>query len=105
MGFAWNGTCHQDAASALAAFIEDVPASGSAVTTFATAPTISGGGLISWSIVSQSLAGGDPVTVASSTQLPVCTSESLAQLPVQSVLVYLAMLFAAFVGFRTGFRA
>jgi len=104
MGYAWNGVCHQDSASALAAFVEDVPSAGNAVTTFAGVPSISSGGLVSWSIISQPLTGSDPVTVSSTTQLPACASESLAQLPVQSILVYLAMLFAAFVGFRTGFR-
>lgn len=105
MGYAWNGVCHQSTANALAAFVEDVPSAGNAVTSFAGTPSITSGGLVTWSIISQSLSGGDPVTVASTTQLPPCASESLAQLPVQSILVYLAMLFAAFVGFRTGFRS
>jgi hypothetical protein len=65
-------------------------------------PSISGGGLVSWSIVKIPF-GGDAVTSTGTTQLQAC-NEGVEQWPVQSLLLVVALFFAAFSGFRTGYR-
>lgn len=105
MGYAWNGICYQDASSALAAFADQVPSSsGNAINSFVATPVISGTGLISWSISNRPLTTTDATTRTGTTQLQVCASEGLDQWPIQSILFYLALAFAVFAGFRTGFR-
>lgn len=105
MGYAWNGQCYQDTASALAAFAEDVPSSaGNAINAFTAAPTINASGLITWSISNRPLTTTTATTRTGTTQLLSCNTEMLDQWPVQSILFYLALVFAALVGFRTGFR-
>lgn len=106
MGYAWNGVCFPDTATALGAFIKDVPAvNPSGINTFTGAPTISGTGLITWSISNRPLNTTDATTRIGTTQLLACSSESMDQWPVQSLLLLLALFFAAFVGFKTGYRA
>jgi len=105
MGYAWNGTCFQDTAAALDAFAEQVPSvSAAGINAFSGAPTISGSGLISWSIVNRPLTTTDATTRTGTTQLLNCSNEGLDQWPIQSILFYLALCFAVFAGFRTGFR-
>lgn len=105
MGFAWNGVCYQDTASALDAFARDVPAVDAAgINTFNTTPTISASGLISWSIVNRPLTGSSATTRTGSTQLPACSNPDFGQWSQQSIELYLALFFAAFLGFKTGFR-
>jgi len=104
MGYAWNGVCHPDTGAALNAFAASVPAvTGSAVNSFAAVPGISGSGLVSWSIVSKPLTSADVVMVTGTTQLLTCT-EGVDQWPVQSLLLPIALFFAAFAGFKTGYR-
>jgi len=104
MGYAWNGVCHADTASALDAFAASVPAlSGNAITSFSSAPFISGSGLVTWSVISNPLTSADPVTVAGTTQLLNC-NEGVDQWPVQSLLLPIALFFAAFAGFKSGYR-
>lgn len=106
MGYAWNGVCYQDAPAALAAFTEQVPRNdGTAITTFTANPTASGTGLITWSISHRPLTGTAATTRTGTTQLPTCTTEALDQWPVQTLLVVAAVFFAAFIGFRTGYRS
>ncbi|MBN8461497.1 MAG: hypothetical protein J0M01_01575 [Dechloromonas sp.] len=103
MGFGWNGVCYPDAPAALEAFALDVPSSDSGgVNAFVGMPSISGGGLVSWSIVKIPF-GGDAVTSTGTTQLQAC-NEGVEQWPVQSLLLVVALFFAAFSGFRTGYR-
>lgn len=106
MGRVWNGICYQDEASALAAFTRDLT-TGDAVgiTTFTAAPTISGSGLITWSISHRPLTGNAATTRTGTTQLLSCTDGSMDQWSVQSLLVVVAILFAGLLGFRTGYRA
>lgn len=105
MGYAWNGICYQDTAAARDAFAEQIPSSaGNAINSFTTTPIISGTGLITWSISNRPLTTTDATTRTGTTQLQACTSEGLDQWPIQSILFYLALAFAVFAGFRTGFR-
>lgn len=105
MGYAWNGTCYQDTAAALNAFAAQVPSvSPSGINAFAGVPAIGGGGLISWSITNRPLDAADSTLRTGTTQLLSCSNEGLEQWPIQSILFYLALAFAVFAGFRTGFR-
>lgn len=105
MGYAWNGVCYQDTASALQAFALDVPSeSGGWINSFTAAPTISGAGLITWSISNRPLTTTGATVRTGTTQLQTCSSEMMDQWPVQSVLLPMALFFAAFLGFRTGYR-
>jgi hypothetical protein len=105
MGYAWNGACYQDTASALAAFAEQVPsATASGINSFTTVPTIGAAGLITWSISNRPLTTTAATTRTGTTQLQVCATEGLDQWPVQSIVFYLALMFAVFAGFKTGFR-
>ncbi len=105
MAFAYSGICYQSPEAALSAFVKDIPkADPSGINTFASLPSITGTGQISWSINHQAFSGDVRVTRSGIMQLPACTVESLDQWPVQSILFYAALFFAAFMGFRTGFR-
>jgi len=105
MGYAWNGICYPDTTKALEAFALDVPSSDAAgINSFQSAPSISGAGLITWSISNRPLSGTSATTRNGTTQLQSC-AESVEQWPVQSILVPALLFFAAFLGFRTGFRA
>jgi len=103
MGYAWAGICHQTTDAALAAFIRDVPRSADSINTFAATPTIDGTGVITWSILNRPLTGDLSAIRLGTTQLPSCV-ESVDQWPVQSILLIVALFFAAFVGFKTGYR-
>lgn len=104
MGYAWNGTCYPDAASAHSAFMRDVPnANAAGILAFTAPPSYNSSGLITWSISHRPLTGTTATTRTGTTQLMTCT-ESLAQWPVQSIL-FPALLFICFaLGFRAGFR-
>lgn len=105
MGYAWGGVCYQDTASALTQFALDVPSSDAAgINAFTAAPTINASGLISWSINNRPLSGTANTTRTGTTQLLTCSAPELDQWPVQSILFFCALFFAAVVGFRTGFR-
>lgn len=103
MGYAWHGVCYPDSAKALEAFANDLPsASGNGVVGFASPPSIAGS-VVSWTVTNVRLDGSASTTTTGTTALQSCT-DTVAQYPVQSILFYLALLFAAFAGFRTGFR-
>lgn len=104
MGYAWGGVCHQDTASALGAFTVSM-ANGDAagITSFTAAPTISGSGLVTWSISHRPLTGTTATTRTGTTQLLTCT-DGVSQWGVQSIMFVAALFFAAMFGFRTGFR-
>lgn len=105
MGFAWNGKCYQDTGSALDAFVKDVPQAGDAgIVTFAAAPTIDGSGLVSWSILHRPLTDTTATTRTGTTQLLTCSTSSMDQWPVETLLTIFAIFFAALLGFRSGFR-
>lgn len=104
MGYAWNGTCYQDTASALSAFATDVPsATAAGINAFTAQPTISASGLVTWSISNRPLSGTTATTRTGTTQLLACT-EGVDQWSEQSILWIAAIFFAAFLGFRTGYR-
>jgi len=103
MGYAFGGTCYQDTTSALSAFTA-VMTNGDAagITTFTANPTISGTGLITWSISHRPLTGTTATTRTGTTQLPACT-ESIDQWEVSSIVWVVALFFAAVIGFRSAF--
>lgn len=104
-GYAFDGVCYQDTTSALNAFRDAVPQADTVgITTFTAQPTINASGLITWSISHRPLTGTTATTRTGTTQLPACTTETLSQWSLQSLLYYVALVFSAFVGFRTGFR-
>lgn len=87
----------------MAAFVRDVPRSADSINTFAAMPTIDGTGNITWAILNRPLTGDQTATRSGTTQLPTCT-ESTDQWPVQSIVLIVALFFAAFMGFKTGYR-
>lgn len=106
MGYAWNGVCYQDTASALANFSRDmISGNASGINTFTSAPTISGTGLITWSISNRPLNTTTATTRTGTTQLLACTDMSAEQWPEASFIWLLGLFFAAIAGFKTGFRA
>lgn len=105
MGYAWNSVCYPDTASALAAFAKQVPSSNaSGINAFTAQPSISGSGLITWSISNRPLNGTTATTRTGTTQLQTCT-EGVDQWPVQSLLFPAILFMCALLGFRTGYRA
>lgn len=105
MGYAWNGTCHPDTATALDHFAKSIPSADAAgVISFTAQPTIDGNGLISWSIAHRPLTDTVSTTRTGTTQLQTC-AEGIDQWPVQSLLFIAALFFAAFIGFKSGYRA
>ncbi len=105
MGYAWHGVCYQDTDSALASFARTVPdADGAGINSFTAAPAISGAGLITWSISNRPLTDTTATTRNGTTQLLTCADTSMDQWSVQSIDFYAALFFAAFLGFRSGFR-
>lgn len=106
MPYAWSGVCYQDTATALAAFTNDVPTVDAVgILSFTAAPTINASGLITWSISHRPLTGTSATTRTGTTQLLSCTTPTMEQWPVQSLLLPLAIFFAAALGIRTGLRA
>lgn len=104
MGYAWGGQCHQDTVSALNAFKLDMTAgNASGINTFTAAPTISGTGLITWSISNRPLSTTAATTRTGTTQLLTCTDD-ITQWDVSSIVWIAALFFAAVAGWRTGFR-
>lgn len=108
MGYAWNGVCHPTTAAALAAFSTSVPSSNaSGINTFTSAPTISGSGLVTWSISNRTFNGTTAITRTGTTQLLTCT-ESDTLLPTSwttpEMILLCAMVGMFAIGFRTGLR-
>lgn len=105
MGYAWNGVCYQDTASALDAFARSIPSSDAAgINAFTAAPTINGTGLITWSISNRPLTGTTATTRSGTTQLQSCSSPDWGQWPQSSIVLIAALFFAAMKGFQTGFK-
>lgn len=105
MPYGWKGVCYSNVNDAVAAFsasLGDVDAFGTITQT--SAPTHAGNGLIAWSIKYRPFTATASTTVTGSTQLPYCATPTYSQYPVQSILVPIALFFAAFLGFRSGFR-
>lgn len=104
MGYAWNGVCYADTTSALAAFSRSVPSADAAgIIAFTASPSISGAGLITWSISHRPLTTTAATTRTGTTQLLTCT-EGVEQWPVQSIIFPAVLFLAAFLGFRTAYR-
>lgn len=105
MPYAWNGICYEDTASALEAFARSIPSADSAgINSFATQPFITAGGLITWQISNRPLTSADATVRTGTTQLLPCSTPYLDQFPLQSLLLPVAFMFAAFMGIRTGLR-
>lgn len=105
MPYAWHGVCYQNTAMALDAFAREIPSADAAgIISFTAAPTISTEGLVTWSISHRPLTGTTATTRTGTTQLQTCTAPTMEQWPVQSVLLPLAIFFAAAVGIRSGLR-
>jgi len=105
MGYSWNGVCFPTSADALAAFTDDIPSSsGNAINSFSSQPTISGSGLVTWSISNRPFSAADSTVTSGTTQLLTCSTESMEQWPVQSIVLVVALFFAAFAGFKAGYR-
>lgn len=104
MGYAWGGDCHQDGATALSAFgVSMTNGNPTGITSFTTAPSINGSGLITWSISHRPLTGTTATTRTGTTQLLTCT-DGIDQWDISSVAWVAALFFAAMLGFRSGFR-
>jgi hypothetical protein len=105
MGYAWNGHCYPDANTALDAFILDVHnADGTAITSFTAAPTINFSGVITWSISHRPLTATAATTRTGTTQLILCPYVTFDQWSMQDLFFPVALVFAAFFGFRSGFQ-
>lgn len=103
--FAYSGICYETPELALAAFSRSLPVVDAVgVTALSSAPSISPGGAISWSVSSYPYSTGVAVTRTGTTQLSACSVPLLDQYPVQSLLFVAAVFFAAVAGFRAGFR-
>lgn len=74
MGFAWNGKCWPDVATALEAFKSDVPnVDAAGINAFTAVPTVNATGLITWSISNRPLNTTSATTRTGTTQLMTCT--------------------------------
>jgi len=105
MGYAYGGRCYQDTTQALEAFKRDVPKAGdAAITTFTAVPSISTGGLITWSISHRPLTGTAATTRTGTTQLVTCDQPTIDQWPIETIVWICAIFFAGVFGFRCGFR-
>lgn len=104
MGYAWRGVCYADSTAALNAFSASVPSSDASGVVSLSSATVDGTGRISYSVSVRSFASASSVAVADVVQLPVCDVPSMDQFSVQSWLVPALFVFAAFMGYRTGFR-
>lgn len=103
--FAFSGVCYETPESALAAFSRSLPiVDAVGVTTLSSAPSVSPGGVITWSVSNVPFSTGVAVTRSGTTQLSTCSVPLLDQFPVQSILFVAAVFFAAVSGFRAGFR-
>lgn len=102
MGFALSGGCY-DAAGIPDALMRQFPVfRADGVESFQAMTVLNADGWMAYWTILQKL-DGTFTTVQHSVLLGSCT-ESLSQWPVQSILFYLALAFALFAGFKTGFR-
>lgn len=105
MGYAFNGVCYQTTGAALEAFSNAVTVvTPQGINGFVTAPTIDALGVIDWTISNRPLTDNVSTARSGTFQLAPCTSETMEQWPVQSILFCVALFFSAFLGFRSGFR-
>jgi len=103
MGYAWQGKCFDTTTAALEAFALSVPSVDAAtINTFAGVPTISGTGLITWSISNRPLTGTAATTRTGTTQLPFCSPDSISTLPIQDLALVIGLVLCFLVGFRMG---
>lgn len=106
MGYAWNGHCWPDNATALNAFILDsVDIDSVGINTFTAVPTVNATGLITWSISNRPLTGTTATTRTGTTQLPKCTQlvdNKFELLAVQDVVTAIGIGLAFVVGIVAG---
>jgi len=111
MGYAWGGQCYETASQAFDSFVRKFPSSDAyGVTTFSgTPPSVNGSGLITLQSSYAPWTGGSSGTLTyviktGTVQLPSCTYDSMGSFWTSDIVFLCAMVFAAFVGFKTGFR-
>lgn len=103
MAFAWAGGCYETPEEAIAAFAKDVPtADATGINSFTQPPTIDPSGLITWSIANRSFSTNKTLIRTGTTQLQTCTYDSFNPSALADITFILAMIFAFFVGFRSG---
>lgn len=105
--YAWKGVCYQDTPSALQAFLLDATTIDSGGVVVVVSASINTSGLVTWTGKGSQISGSSVTswgTTSFSTQLNACAAPGMGQWPVQSFLFILALFFAAFLGFRTGYR-
>lgn len=105
MGYAWDGVCYQDMASAYEAFRIGMFKTGDVQLISLNSSSVNGTGLVSWNVSVKNLSStAEAVVRTGTTQLITCDPVLMDQWPVQSLMFFIALFFAAFLGFRTGFR-
>lgn len=105
MPYAWHGVCYQDTSMALEAFAVEIPSADAVgIIAFTAAPTINASGLITWSISHRPLTVSTATTRTGTTQLLSCSTPTMEQWPIQSLLLPVAIFFAAALGIRSGLR-
>lgn len=104
MGFSWSGICYADEASALSAFSKSIPSvDGGAVLGLAASPSINSAGLVSYSVRVHILSSNAVQVRSNTVQLTTCNA-GMDQYSLQIEVFIAALFFAAFLGFRSGFR-
>lgn len=103
MGFAWGGQCYATDTEALEAFQWSMTNGDAAgITSFTTAPTINGAGVISWSISHRPLTGTTATTRTGTTTLPACTTSEFNSSEAIALIPFIAMFFAFCFGYMSG---
>jgi len=103
MGYAWNGVCYESPEKALEGFALDVPKADSVgVVALTGAPSVDGVGLVTWSVQHLSFVDGVATTRTGTTQLQQCSFDSFSSAALPDLVFVVAMVFAFFVGFRSG---
>lgn len=103
MGYAWSGQCYETPEMALSAFAKTVPnADASGINSFSAPPTINAAGLVSWSIDNRPLNSGASTIRTGITQLQQCSYDSFRVDQLPDLLVIAILVFAFFIGFRSG---
>ena len=105
MPYAYDGICYGTDGDVLQAFAKHFPRlDGSAFVSLQGMPTISPSGQVAFSVSKLALDTATTTTTAATVQLTACEQSYLDQIPVQSLLFTAALCFAAFNGFKTGYR-
>jgi len=103
MGISYNGICYPSVGAAVLQFRKDVSVvDTSGAVSLVGLPSTTANSIV-WTVTKTPFDGTPAVTVSGTTKVLGCT-ETMDQWPVQSLLLIFALFFAAFVGFKTGYR-